>query len=123
MRERSDKIVKSWPELAEADKAANGGLGLELLSAEGYAERDGVSTEAYIVAVLRAERIRRQDQDALVSDRALLDELLGEARAAGMSVIDYTAQRYGNGRGPEGLSADFLRKLVRRLEETGRPAP
>ena len=40
------ELAKSgWPELVDADEERNIGLPLELFSAEGYAERDGLTVE------------------------------------------------------------------------------
>jgi hypothetical protein len=110
-----------WGELLAADWALNAGLPLELMSAEGYAHRDGVSREEYIIKVLRAERDKRQRDDAITGDQVMLDKIIDGARRAGVTVVDYII----NGEFTSGtqrcstwnLSPDFLAKLLTRYEE------
>ena len=118
-RRRMDFIREQWPELSQQDKWMNGGgFEMDLLSAWQYAERDGISFERYIMETLRAERIRRQEQDALVQNQVMNDDLIDRARAAGMGVLEFAATEYGDHDGDtRKLSRDFVEKIVRRLEE------
>src|SRR6185437_16024443 len=111
-------VAEIWPELVAADNERNAGMPMEMLSVEGYAGIDGISPEAYIIKVLRAERERRQDIDRMAADKDLLDlEILGAA-AVGMPVVDWIIQHVGDGKWrTEDLSPVFLASLVRRLEE------
>lgn len=118
-REFMDMIREHWPELAAQDRYMNGGgTEIDLLAAFMYAQKDGISFERYIVDTLRAERIRRQEQDALVQNQVMLDDLIDRARAAGMGVLEFAATEYGDHDGDvRKLSRDFVEKIVRRLEE------
>jgi len=116
---RMQVIREHWPELAQQDRWANGGgFEMDLTSAWMYAQRDGTTFERYIIEVLRAERIRRQEQDGLVQDRAMIDDMIGKARERGIPVLEYVATEYGDHDGDtRKLARDFTEKIVRRLEE------
>lgn len=110
-----------WAALFQADCDLNIGLPLELLSAEGYAERNGLTREAYIIRVLRAERERRQEEDGLARDRDMLDMVIDAARDEGVPIMEYVLSgkllpRIGRSRTWD-LSPDFLAKLLTRYEE------
>ena len=110
--------------LTAADRRLNGGLSLELLSAETYAEMDKVTPEDYVVRVLRQERIRRQEQDRIVGDQALMDEFIDGALAAGLPIHQYVAKRLTDSEwsheatfSPDDVSYDFLVKVGARMIE------
>lgn len=117
MSDRYQEIEKLWPEISHADARRNGGSPIELMSAQAYADYDGMSLEDYIIKVLRAERDERQKQDRVVRDGAQVDLLLARAAAAGMPLIDYIVHKFGHGRGTGGLNPDFLAVIIRRMEE------
>lgn len=111
----------TWEALVKADRERNVGMPMELLSAEGYAERDGITREMYIIRVLRAERERRQAEDAISSDKVLLDMVIDAAREDGVGVVEYVLSgklipKIGRSRTWD-ISPDFLAKLLTRFEE------
>lgn len=111
----------TWEALVKADCEHNAGLPMELLSAEGYAERDGITRETYIIRILRAERKRRQVEDAIGSDRVMLDMVIDAAREDGVGVVEYVLSdklipKIGRSRTWD-ISPDFLAKLLTRFEE------
>lgn len=109
----------SWAALVKADEARNAGIPIDLLSASGYAEREGISREDYIIRVLRAERDRRQQEDAIASDRILLDDVIDGARDAGLPVVEFILSDRFPARANRtwDISPDFLAKIIGRLEE------
>jgi hypothetical protein len=109
-----------WRELVAADRNLNIGMPLELLAAEGYACRDGITREDYIIKVLRAERARRQHEDAIAADIVLMDDVIDRARAAGVTIVDFLLSddflHLGRGQTWD-LSPDFLAKLLTRYQK------
>lgn len=118
----------SWTELFQADCDRNAGMPIELISAEVYAQREGMTREAHIIRVLRADRERRQAEAQLVSDRVLLDGVIDSARAAEMTVVEYiTSDQFlpkctSRPRRTWDISPDFLAQLLTRVEERQRTA-
>lgn len=110
-----------WAALVRADCARNAGLPLELLGASGYAGREGITREEYVIRVLRAERERRQAEDAIARDQGMLDMIIDAARKEGIPVVEYALSgrlvpAIGRSRTWD-LSPDFLAKLLTRYEE------
>lgn len=111
----------TWGALVKADRERNVGMPMELISAEGYAERDGITREEYIIKVLRAERERRQAEDSISSDRVMLDMVIDAAHADGVTVVEYVLSgklipKIGRSRTWD-ISPDFLAKLLDRYQE------
>jgi hypothetical protein len=114
----------TYEDLEAADRARNAGTSIELMSAFMYARHEGISTPEYIIKVLRAERDRKQDIDAVIRDRELADKVIDEAGEAGMTIVAYvmSGQLFGD---PElhrmtrtwDISPDFLATLLTRMEE------
>jgi hypothetical protein len=120
---RGDPETGTWDALVKADEMRNVGLPLELISASVYAEREGITREDYIIRVLRAERDRRQKEDAVTSSNALLDDVIDRAREAGVPVVEYLLSDAFPARADSTweISPDFLARLLTRLEERGKP--
>lgn len=115
----------NWAKLVAADVEKNVGMPFELMSAAIYAERHRMSREHYIIDVLRKERMRRQEEDRIASDRVLLDGIIDDSQAASMTIVDYVLSgkmfsgKFGT-RGPGTtweLNSDFLAKLLTRYQE------
>jgi hypothetical protein len=114
----------TYEDLEKADRRMNAGLPMELLSVYGYAQREGISAPEYIIKVLRAERDRQQDIDAVIRDRDMADMFLDKAAEAGMTIVEYvmSGQFFSN---PEQhrvksaykINPDFLATLLTRMEE------
>lgn len=111
----AEACVKAWRDLLEADRDRNVGMPLDLISAEGYAEQEGVTRAQYIIRVLRAERDRRSALDSIACDRMLLDEVIDEARKKGVPVPAMLAERFGTKEAE--ISSHFMVKLVTRMQE------
>jgi hypothetical protein len=115
---------RSWDKLVEADRDRNAGMAIELLSAEGYANRENLTLERYIIKVLRAERDRRQAVDQIASDNALLDEVIDAATNDGSTIVEYlTSGAFLPHIGPRTtweMSPDFLASLLTRVQERQR---
>ena len=123
-------VELAWPELYRADCDRNAGMPMEMLSVEGYAGREGLTPEQYIIKVLRDERDRRQAVDEVARKDREIDEFIDLAAAAGVSVLDLAINRVNSHLPPElgilttaALSRDFLLRLSRRLEERLNCAP
>lgn len=114
-----------WAKLVAADVENNVGMPMELISAAIYAERHQMSREQYIIDVLRQERVRRQEEDRVTGDRMMLDGIIDDAQAAGMTVVDYiiSGKMFSGKFGTHGpvttweVSPDFLAKLLTRYQE------
>lgn len=112
----SDEIrAAAWRDLVGADLDRNAGMAMELISAAGYAAKEGVTRADYIVGVLRAERTRRQALDSIGSDRVLLDEVIDEALAKGIPVATMLAARFRTTESE--ISSHFMAQLTRRMQE------
>jgi hypothetical protein len=111
----------SWAALVQADRDRNAGMPIELLNAEVYANREGLTREEYVIKVLRAERDRRQAEDRIASDHVLLDEVIDSAHAEGIAIVEYvTSGAFLPRLGPRrtwDINPDFLAQLLTRLQE------
>jgi hypothetical protein len=119
-----DDMKFSYAELVAADQQLNMGMAIELLSGTIYARRENISLPAYIVKILRAERVRRQAEDSAASDQVLLDEVIDRASAAGVTIVEYLLSGAIFSKPDEHrrtstweLSPNFLAKLLTRMEE------
>jgi len=119
-----DAEAFTYEELVKADRMLNVGMSLELMSAYMYAKREGTSAPEYIIRILRAERDRRQEVDAVIRDRDMVDGIIDDARKAGVPIVEYimsgapfSSPGEHQVASPWKLNPDFLAKLLTLLEE------